>query len=213
MKFIDLNNWSRISQFEFFRAFSQPYFDVCVRVDVTGLRQRTRENRESLFANMLFEAMGAVNEVPELRQRIRGDQVIEHALVHPNFTVLNENQVVNFCTGHYQADRAAFAADVASRSAAVQQLDALQLEDDAIRDDLVFVTSLPWLDFQSISHPFAGNSKNSGAFGDSVPRLAWGKIVESNGCASVSVQLTVHHALADGLHASRFFQALENRTR
>ncbi len=213
MKKIEQENWPRRSQFEFFRSFDQPYFDVCARVDVTGLRARSRANKESLFANMLFEAMGAVNEVAELRQRIRGDEVIEHALVHPNFTVLNENQVVNFCTGNCVLDRAEFAADVARLSAATQVLDELQLGDDAIRDDMVFVTSLPWLDFTAISHPFAGNSEKSGGFGDSIPRLAWGKIVESAGQASVSVQLTVHHALADGLHVSRFFQALEGRTR
>lgn len=213
MKYLDLNNWPRISQFEFFRSFQQPFFDVCARADVTGLLQRTRQNQESLFANMLYEAMSAVNEVPELRQRIRGDQVVEHAQVHPNFTVLNQNSVVNFCTADFQSDRAAFAAEISRRSAAIQRLDALQIKDDAIRDDLIFVTSLPWLDFQSISHPFAGNSPDSGRFGDSVPRLAWGKIVENDGRASVSVQITVHHSLADGLHASRFFEALDKRTR
>src|SRR5690606_35875962 len=136
----------------------------------------------------------------------------EHALVHPNFTVLNANDVVNFCTGNCRLDRDEFAADVARLSAATQVLDELQLGDDAIRDDMVFATSLPWLDFQAISHPYAGDSENSGGFGDSIPRLAWGKIVENNGRSSVSVQLTVHHALADGLHVSRFFQALESRT-
>ncbi len=212
MKYIDRKNWPRASQFEFFLGFQQPFFDVCARVDVTGLRQRTRQNQESLFANMLYESMAALHEVPELRQRIRGDQVVEHEFVHPNFTVLNQEDVVNFCTAQYQPDRKAFMEEVAWRSVATRTQNELYIVEEAERDDLVFVTSLPWLDFQAIRHPFAGTEPRHGVFIDSIPRLAWGKFVEMNGRVTTSVQITVHHSLADGLHAARFFAALEART-
>ena len=42
------------------------------------------------------------------------------------------------------------------------------------------------------------------------PRSNWGKYVTRDGRTTLPVTLTVHHALADGLHISRFFQNLEN---
>ena len=45
---------------------------------------------------------------------------------------------------------------------------------------------------------------------DSNPRISWGKYITVNGRTTLPVSLFVNHALADGLHISRFFQNLEN---
>lgn len=44
---------------------------------------------------------------------------------------------------------------------------------------------------------------------DSNPRISWGKYITVNGRTTLPVSLFVNHALADGLHISRFFQNLE----
>lgn len=41
------------------------------------------------------------------------------------------------------------------------------------------------------------------------PRISWGKYVTVNGWTTLPVTLTVHHALADGLHISRFYENLD----
>ncbi len=204
-KTVDLSTWTRRSHFHHFRDYAMPIFEVCARVDVTGLVERARRDQESLFGALLFEVMSAVNEVPQLRQRIRGDEVVEHDTVHPSYTVLVDDEHFNFCYTDFCPDRGAFLADV-TRAAKGQRgrLD-LALEEDA-RDDLVYVTSLPWLDFTSVTHALAGD------WSDGIPRVAWGKVVRGDAGASVSVQLSAHHALADGLHAARFFELLESRT-
>lgn len=205
MKTIDLSRWSRRSHFEHFRDYAVPVFDVCARVEVGGLLRRVRRAGESVFAGLLFEVMGAVNAVAPLRQRIRGDEVVEHEVVHPSYTVLVDEEHFNFCYTDYRAERAAFLEQVARTVEAQRGRLDLALEEDA-RDDLVYVTSLPWLDFTSISHALSGDAS------DGIPRVAWGKIVEEDGRARMSVQLSAHHALVDGIHAARFFQALEART-
>lgn len=40
------------------------------------------------------------------------------------------------------------------------------------------------------------------------PRISWGKYVTRDGRTTPPVTLTVHHALADGLHISRFYENL-----
>lgn len=42
----------------------------------------------------------------------------------------------------------------------------------------------------------------------SYPRSNWGKYVTRDGRITLPVTLTVHHALADGLHISRFYENL-----
>lgn len=205
MRTLDLTTWPRRSVFDHYRDYAQPFFEVCARVEVTGLVARAKAAEESLFAALLFEAMRAVNDVAPLRQRIRGESVVEHDRVHPSFTVLVDDERFNFCHARFQDDRDAFLAGVAERARQMRGRVELALEED-VRDDMVFVTSLPWLDFTSIGHAMSGDPT------DTIPRLAWGKIVGDGDRARVSVQLSVHHALVDGLHVARFFERLEAAT-
>lgn len=65
------------------------------------------------------------------------------------------------------------------------------------------MSSLPWLHYSQLQHPAVDAD-------DSNPRISWGKYVMANGRTTLPVSLFVNHALADGLHISRFFQNLEN---
>ena len=74
------------------------------------------------------------------------------------------------------------------------------LEDPTDRDDLLFMTAIPWVAFTSFEHPETGDPD------DSVPRFAWGMCREEGGRHRMPLNLQVHHALADGLHAGRFYE-------
>ena len=204
---IDLETWPRRSHFEYFKNFEQPFLDVCARVDVTELTRQSREAGESLFGNMLYLVMAAVNDVPELRQRIDGDEVVVHERVHPSFTVLTDDEAINFCPASFIDDRLQFLEEIRRRVDGIRRNNQLYLDEDS-RPDLVFVTSLPWIDFQSLRHPWAGHEAHQSD--DSTPRVAWGKIVERGDRFEVSVQLTAHHGLVDGLHVARFFEKLNS---
>ena len=44
---------------------------------------------------------------------------------------------------------------------------------------------------------------------DSNPRITWGKSFRQEGRTLLPVTLLVHHALADGIHLARFYEALD----
>ncbi len=201
---IDLATWPRRSQFAFFRGFGWPFFDLCARIDVTGLVERA--GGRGLFAATLHAVMAACNEVPELRQRIEGDEVVEYAAVSPSFTVLGEAETFNYALAEWDPEPAAFAARVAAASEAARGQGELDLSEDD-RGDLVFVSCLPWVDFSSVQHPRPLAPGDP----DSVPRIAWGRIVAEGDRHRVTVGLSAHHALVDGVHAARFFAALAAR--
>ena len=75
---VDMSRESRRDQFAYFQTLSNPYVGVTVQVDVTELAVWCRESGTSFFLAVLYAAVRAANGVPELRRRIRGDQVVEY---------------------------------------------------------------------------------------------------------------------------------------
>ncbi|HNW93561.1 MAG TPA: CatA-like O-acetyltransferase [bacterium] len=63
----------------------------------------------------------------------------------------------------------------------------------------MFITCLPWVAFTSFVLPVATRQP------DSVPRIAWGKFIESGGKVTLPVAVQVHHAVVDGLHVGQFY--------
>jgi chloramphenicol O-acetyltransferase type A len=64
--------------------------------------------------------------------------------------------------------------------------------------NLIRYSTLPWLDFTSISHA------RDFSRDDSAPRITFGKITETDRRRTMPVSIHVHHALADGLHVAQF---------
>ena len=69
----------------------------------------------------------------------------------------------------------------------------------------IYITSLPWINFNSITHPI--NIKNV----DSVPRIAWGKYRKERDSIIIPFSVQVHHALMDGYHVSKYINDLKKK--
>ena len=67
------------------------------------------------------------------------------------------------------------------------------------RDDLLYMTAIPWVSFTSFSHPIMALPA------DSIPRFAWGKFHENGNRLQMPLSVQGHHALIDGLHIARFY--------
>jgi len=77
------------------------------------------------------------------------------------------------------------------------------LIDEPGRDDLLFMTVLPWVSFTSFMHPMHLHPA------DSVPRFAWGKFFKENKRLKMPLGVQGHHALMDGLHMGRFYAEVQ----
>jgi chloramphenicol O-acetyltransferase type A len=201
MRIIDLANWPRRAHFEFFKGIDYPHFNLCANVDVTTLRDATKTRGVSFNIATVYTLARAANAVPELRQRIRGGQVVEHEIVHPSTTVLSRDDLFTFCLIEYSADFTVFAARAAERIAQVREHPTL--DDPPGRDDLLFLTAVPWVSFTGVMHPVHMHPV------DSVPRIAWGKFFPQEDRLLMPLSLQAHHGLADGLHAGRFYAQVQ----
>jgi chloramphenicol O-acetyltransferase type A len=201
VRYIDMQAWPRRRHFDAFRAITYPHFGLCASVDVTTFRALMHERRHSFTVAIAHLLARAANGIPEFRQRIRGEQVVEHDVVHPSMTILTPGDLFSFCTVRYAEDFCTFAAQAAEAIARVQAHPVL--EDEPGQDDLLFMTSIPWVSFTSVQHPIDLGHV------DSVPRIAWGRFRAVGDRLEMPLSIQVHHALMDGVHAGRYFAQVQ----
>ncbi len=194
---VDQSTWSRREAFELFRGFGFPYLVVTADVDVAALRRAHRRRGFSFTVGLVHALATAANEVPALRQRIRGHDVVEHDVVDPSITVLGEGDLFRFVTLRYDPNVDRFAEDAQARIEQAKRADSLWSEPD--RDDLLFMTTLPWVSFTAVVHPVPLDPP------DSIPRIAWGRFRKEGRRVFLPLNVQAHHALVDGIDVGRFF--------
>lgn len=75
---IDKQTWPRKDHFDFYRGFANPSFNLCVPVEAQRLYECAKDRGVSFFQLALFALVRAANEVPQLKQRLLGDDIIEY---------------------------------------------------------------------------------------------------------------------------------------
>lgn len=200
--YIDMENWKRKNHYSMFSEMDYPFFNLCAPLDISNFYAFIKQREEPFFVSFLYLSVKAANQISEFRCRIRENGVYLHDTIHPSFTVLGDEDLFSFCPVTYTDDYSLFkkTAQTAMNRVKLQKI----LDDEPGRDDFIYITSIPWVSFTSISHPISMSKT------DSVPRISWGKFYLSEGKRMIPMSVSVHHALADGLHAGRYFQLLQD---
>ncbi|NJN79505.1 MAG: chloramphenicol acetyltransferase [Anaerolineales bacterium] len=202
MRFIDMQIWSRRNHFKFYSTVNHPHFSMCVNVDVTAFYPFVKRIGYSFTVCMVYVISRASNAIPEFRHRIRGDQVVEHEIVHPGFTILIDKDLFSFCDIEYAEDFSEFARRAEKNIADVKAYP--NLESSPEKDDVLYMTSIPWVSFTSFSHPMQLHPA------DSVPRFAWGKYFKESDSLKMPLSVQGHHAIMDGIHMGKFYEKLQD---
>ncbi len=197
---VDMEREPRREQFAYFRTLANPYVGVTVNVDVTAALEWSGRTGNSFFLTVLYAAVRAANTVPELRRRIRGDAVVEYSACPSSHTVALPDGTYCYC--RLTADRplAEFLPYAAAEQARAKA--APSMEDGAEGESLFFVSCVPWLSYTALVQPTPVPA-------DSNPRITWGRYFRQEGRTLLPVTLLANHALVDGVHIARFYQALE----
>jgi chloramphenicol O-acetyltransferase type A len=202
MRKIDLQTWSRREHFKVYNSFDHPHFNMCANADLTAFYPYVKKQGISFNVAVIYIITRAANAIREFRYRIRAGEVIEHKVVHPSTTILTQDDLFSFCTLDYSQDFLTFAARAGKVIAYTKEHPTL--EDQPGRDDLLFMTAIPWVSFTSFSHPIHLNPA------DSVPRFAWGKMFEDGRYLKLPLSVQGHHAVMDGIHMGRFYEKVRD---
>ena len=202
-EYLDLTNWARRDLFEFFIGYTNPYFNVCTRVEVTKLVALVRDRvgvRISLALH--YFALRVANEIEPFRYRLKDEKVFVYDVVNGGTTVLLPNESFAYAYFDYQRDFEKFLSDMG------KAVDDVRTGSGPLkptmRDDVIYHTTLPWISFTSFAH-----ARTKGR-GDSIPRIVFGKFTKENERIMLPISVEVHHALMDGLHVGRYLSRLED---
>ena len=202
MRQVNLQTWPRREHFNLFHSFDYPHFNLCANVDLTTFYPFIQKREISFNIVVIYLLARVANTIPEFRYRIRGEDVVEHEIVHPSSTILTDSDLFSFCTIEYIEDFSSFAPKAAEQIAYVKKNPTLK--DEPGQDNLLYLTAIPWVSFTSFMHPINLNPV------DSVPRLAWGKAFEDHDGLKMPLSVQGHHALMDGVHMGRYFEKIQH---
>lgn len=204
MQYINLDSWKRKEHFDYFQGMEYPLFNISANLDVTQLRRFVKAHRISFYYAMIYVVTHAANQVENFRYRLRGGQIILHEQIHASFTALDEQEddLFKFVTVEVKTDLLEFAKATAERVR--QQKSYFESEATTNRDDLIYITCLPWISFTQVTHPFAYKENNT------IPKISWGKYFDEGGRLLIPFSVQANHALVDGVHAGRFFNGLQS---
>jgi chloramphenicol O-acetyltransferase len=207
MRVIDQESWPRREHFRLYSGFEFPHVNICVQVDVTNLWARRARASAPATLVLVYVVTRAANRVPELRQRVHGEQVVEYEVVHPQITVLGDDDLFGVVTLTYDVHFPTFASGAAKSLAKAREGVSMDEfphspEGKPTRDDLLSITILPWLTFTG----FAITRKPKM---DCIPLLALGKVQAAGERYLLPFFVNFQHALADGLHIARFVKYIE----
>ena len=198
MRTIDIESWSRRDHYHWMKGWEYPHFSMCANIDLTNFYPYIKKRGISINIAIVYVVARAANAVPEFRTRMRRDEVVEHETVHPSTTILTDDDLFTFCPVEYTEDFQEFSAR------AEQQIDLVKaqvvLTDEPGTDHWLFMTAIPWVSFTAFMHPLRLSPA------DSVPRFAWGKIVQKGASVEMPLSVQGHHALMDGFHMGRFYK-------
>ncbi|RCX13889.1 chloramphenicol O-acetyltransferase type A [Anaerobacterium chartisolvens] len=201
MKYVDMEKSPRRNTYNLFRQMDYPHCSLCANVDVTRLYEYSKRCNLSFFKAMLYIAAKTANDIKEFRFRIQGEKVVEYEVVHPSYVLLTKEDAFNFCTVEFENNFMQFYKDAVLKAEELQGN--IDWGDEPDRDDLLYITCIPWVSFMSILHPVNMNPV------DSIPRIAWGKYFDEGESKKMPLGVQAHHSLVDGLHIGKYYNAIQ----
>lgn len=198
---VDLATWARADQFRFFRGFERPHYAVTARIDVTRMRAACKAGGLSPYRACVHAIALGLHGVPELCMRFRGDVVTRYDRIDLSMTVPLADGNFTYAYVPFAPDFATFDPICRAHLYAAAAGGPLNANLGA-RDDLAYLSCLPWLDFTAINNAMPGRD-------DCIPRVSWGKFVEGPGGWSMAMTIEVHHALVDGRQVGEYFAGVQ----
>lgn len=199
---LSLDTWKRKVHFEFFKDFEEPFFGVCVPIDVTDAYLTSKQDGIPFFIRYLYAVVKAANMCEPFRYRLDADQQVRiYDVVNISSTINRDNGTFGFSYISYHDDFQVFVKEATLEIQTAR--DSNELIPSNGYDNTLHFSTLPWLKFTSLSH-----ARKLG-INDSVPKMTFGKLYKEEERWFMPFSVHVHHALMDGSHVGNYVACLQ----
>lgn len=208
---IDLENWERLDNFNFFRSYVNSWYSVTTEIECTEAFVTAKSTGTSFFLRYLHAVLCAANEVEALRYRVdRNGQVVLYDTVDIITPIAVPGKTFVTVRIPYDPDFDSFqtkARELISRVSPDGDPYGVEKELYAKGDyDVIHLSAVPKMYFTSITYTVceAGN-------GCTHPLSTMGKVIQRGKQSIMPFSVYVDHAFVDGEHLSRFFEKIEEK--
>jgi chloramphenicol O-acetyltransferase type A len=195
---LDIHTWARKEHFHFFRQFDEPFFGITAEIDCTIAYKACKSKDCSFFIYYLYKSLLAANYIEAFRYRIIDGEVWVYDQVNASPTINRPDGTFGFAYMNFEQDFHIFQVNARIEMERIRHCKGL--EPAIAGENVIHYSTLPWINFTSVSHA------RSFAFKDSIPKITFGKIKDIDGRKLMPVSIHVHHALMDGWDVGRFLE-------
>ena len=199
MKRIDLDNYNRRGLFNSFKDRDVPYFSTTCNIEIRNLKKFVKLRNISFFVSLSYIVSVSVNRIPQLRHRIIDGELYEFKTVDPGYTVLLDDETFSFCDSKFFEDFDTYYKYAVAR---IEEVKNRPNQNNADKNHMFFITSIPWFSFTSFVHPYD-------KLYSSIPIITIGKYFEQGDSWLIPIAIQVHHGVVDGFHVGKYYDCLE----
>ncbi|QCX38132.1 chloramphenicol acetyltransferase [Aureibaculum algae] len=202
MKIIDIENWDRKNQYDFFKNYEDPFFNITATLEVTNLYRFCKVHKLSFFLAGLYVANKAMNQIPEFKLRLDDGKVIAFDDIDISSTVLNDDDTFSFC--HFESYSSIFEFIENGLKTIENLKNSIVGDSDVNAIAVVHSTTIPWVSITGFKHARNGNEKEIG-----IPKIVFGKYYNQDNRKIMPFSVEVHHALMDGIHVGLLYEKMQ----
>jgi len=199
----------RKDRFDFFESFEKPQLHLTLKFECPNFLDYCKKKGLPPFHFFLFCFCQGIKKVDNFHYRIFENEVIKVDKFMPTYTVLNENNDVNFAKLYACDNLDSFImSSLKSKNEAIRSEKLINIvSGKSARElkDTIFITSFPWFDYSSIDYPvFQIKSAD-------IPSFAWGKFskIDKNKI-EMPFSVQAHHGFVDGFHIHQLLREICN---
>lgn len=203
MKFniINLETWARKSHFEFHMQGNGCTFNITKNIDITNLIAFSKINNYKFYPVFIYIVSKAINEIEELKIRIDETGKIGYFdYISPAYPVFHDDdKTFSGIYTEYNENLVEFYRNVITDIDKYKNIKGICAKPSP--ENYFNISCIPWLDYTGFALQICCNYL--------VPIVTWGKYINYLGKTELPLTLQVHHAIADGYHASMFINLVQ----
>ncbi len=204
---IDMKKWERRNEFFVFTKLTPGYFSFTVDIDITNTYKKLKEQGLKLFPATLYIMGKVINTIPEFRFGYEKHELVRYDKLNPMFPYFHESSCS--CSVFWlpvKENFREFHQDYRDYIEKYGKVTSYMGPLDKPTPKNVFTLSMEHrIHFKTASIIPIGTSEEP-MFS---PTLLCGKFAEENGRLMMPVSITIHHAVSDGYHISRFYNQVQ----
>jgi len=201
----------RRDRYDAFASFEKPLVNLSFELEVPEFRPFCKQNGLPPFHFFLYHVLHALEGIDNFMYRVHKGEVIKIEDFWASYTVINQDQNLNFARFEMTPDLQEFVArSVAAKAVAEVSTQIINRSEDLSDYDKrrnIHITCMPWLKLASIEHPIYEHKDYD------IPSLAWGRFSEPRDDSKLTMFMSVqaHHGFVDGYHIHLLAQAIAAR--